>query len=70
MEAVTRRPRRQYRTHWTRRIKAIGRRERLSPKLEDGGRGACINENNRGTHGAATHGCRCATCHETYKRSA
>lgn len=30
----------------------------------------CVNENSRGTHGPATHGCRCRSCHETHKRTA
>jgi hypothetical protein len=32
--------------------------------------GRCINENKAGTHGLATHGCRCQRCDETHARSA
>lgn len=45
------------------------RRDRLSQD-ENGIRIRCINENKQGTHGPPTHGCRCAACHETYKRTA
>ena len=31
--------------------------------------GLCVNENLRGTHGQATHGVRCAACHEQHQRS-
>lgn len=30
----------------------------------------CVNENSRGTHGPATHGCRCHACDVTHRRSA
>lgn len=29
--------------------------------------GVCINENNQGTHGPATHGCRCLRCYLVHK---
>lgn len=32
--------------------------------------GSCINENQAGTHGPATHGVRCEACVATHKRSA
>jgi len=32
--------------------------------------GRCVNENSAGTHGPATHGCRCASCDVVHKRSA
>ena len=35
--------------------------------------GLCVNENKRGTHGPATHGCRCRACwvvHSVGKRAA
>lgn len=30
----------------------------------------CVNENDAGTHGLATDGCRCHACHETYRGTA
>ena len=29
--------------------------------------GLCINENKAGTHGRATHGCRCQHCYEVHR---
>ena len=29
--------------------------------------GRCVNDNAAGTHGPATHGCRCLRCHEKHK---
>ena len=40
-----------------------GRRERNKAA------GNCINENNQGTHGRATHGVRCRACYEQHRRS-
>jgi len=31
--------------------------------------GMCINENQRKTHGPATHGVRCERCHDVWLRS-
>lgn len=58
-----------YKTAYHVRSKAKRRRAKLSPVLEDGRRAACINENDAGTHGPATHGCRCKACDETHKRT-
>lgn len=30
----------------------------------------CVNENAQGTHGLATHGVRCAACHDVHRRTA
>jgi len=62
-------PRRRYKTSSLRRFKAKHRRATQSPKLADGTRERCINENMQGTHGPPTHGCRCFACHETYKET-
>lgn len=32
--------------------------------------GRCINENAAGTHGPATHGCRCSECYRVHRLSA
>jgi hypothetical protein len=31
--------------------------------------GLCINENAKGTHGAATHGVRCQACYDVHRRT-
>lgn len=69
MEVLQPRPRRRYKTSAIRRLKTKHRRDTQSPKLEDGTRARCINENLQGTHGPPTHGCRCTACHEAHKRS-
>jgi len=60
---------RSYKTAYHVRSKAKRRRARLSPVMDGGTRAACINENEAGTHGPATHGCRCDACHKTYIRT-
>jgi hypothetical protein len=52
---------RPYRTDPATRVINQGRRERNRAA------GACINENNRGTHGKATHGCRCERCYVVHR---
>lgn len=53
------------------RFKTYAQHRRASKRRRARARvdGRCVNENNRGTHGQATHGCRCLACHETHKRS-
>jgi hypothetical protein len=54
-------------TYWDRpvhRAKQLGRRERNRAA------GNCINENNQGTHGPATHGVRCLRCYQVHKHGA
>jgi hypothetical protein len=45
-----------------------GRRE-IARERRDRNRDAqrCVNENLQRTHGPATHGVRCAACHETHR---
>jgi hypothetical protein len=42
---------------------------RLSAVRRDRNRvaGRCVNENSLGTHGVATHGCRCERCDRVYR---
>jgi hypothetical protein len=54
---------REYKTPRWRRQLAMKRRAMAKQA------GACVNENERGTHGKATHGCRCAACDLTHRRS-
>lgn len=69
MDALSRPPRR-YLTTKSERRHAKDRRDRLSQLDPTTGiRARCINENDRGTHGAPTHGVRCAACHESHMRS-
>lgn len=51
---------RPYRTHEPERDYAKNRRDGLRAQR------LCLNGK---SHGKATHGCRCATCHETHRRS-
>lgn len=66
---VSSRPRRAYKTAYHQRSKAKRRRDRLSQLQPDGTRLRCINENEQGTHGPPTHGCRCAGCDEAHKET-
>lgn len=56
-------PPRRYRSYPEDRKKAKARRDAAAK------RNRCVNENLRGTHGPATHGCRCFACDQTHKRS-
>lgn len=54
------------------RVLVLNGRERQPAKKRDAAsRGdRCVNENKRGSHGPATHGCRCEACDTTHRRSA
>lgn len=57
-------------THWlslTARLHRAAYQGRLRARNREGGR--CINDNQSGTHGPATHGVRCAACADVHRRA-
>lgn len=68
---VSRRHARRLESDPTQTLVLNGRRSRASKRRDSGSRaGRCVNENKSGTHGPATHGCRCEACHRTHRRTA